>query len=32
MERLTVDEYGISEEEFGEVAEEMLDEKGKIYD
>ena len=32
VERLTVDEYGISEEEFGKVAEEMLDERGKIYD
>ena len=32
VEKLTVDEYGISEEEFGKVAEEMLDERGKIYD
>ena len=32
VEKLTVDEYGISEEEFSKVIDEMLDERGEIFD
>ena len=32
VEKLTVDEYGISEEEFSKVIDEMLDERGEVFD